>query len=184
MIRFGYFMATYFAALGIGVSSVISLPVKFVWNASASTPVGLYSLQDERALHVGDLVAIMPPAALGKFLVARGYIGAGVPLLKHVAALPGQKVCRHGVAVSIDGIVLANALSDDRRGRSLPVWQGCQHIAHNHIFLMNSAIRDSFDGRYFGALPSRAIIGRAMPIYTDEAGNGHFVWRGLGGSGS
>lgn len=180
MTRFGYVMATYFAAMGMGVSSVISLPVKFIWNASASTPVGLYSLHRLGALHAGDLVAIMPPAPLGAFMVSRGYIGAGVPLLKHVAALSGQEVCRRRAVISVDGAALANALNNDRHGRSLPVWQGCRRVANGQIFLMNPAIHDSFDGRYFGSLPTRDIIGQASPIYTDDAGNGHFVWRGLG----
>ena len=42
---------------------------------------------------------------------------------------------------------------------------------------MNADVRDSLDGRYFGPIPVSAVIGRATPIYTDEAGDGRFVWR-------
>ena len=42
---------------------------------------------------------------------------------------------------------------------------------------MNRQVRDSLDGRYFGPLPATAIIGRAIPLWTDEAGDGRFVWR-------
>ena len=45
------------------------------------------------------------------------------------------------------------------------------------MFLLNSRVRDSLDGRYFGPLPAAAIIGRATPLYTDEDGDGRFVWR-------
>ena len=31
--------------------------------------------------------------------------------------------------------------------------------------------------RYFGAIPTRTVIGKATPLYTDEAGDGRFVWR-------
>ena len=179
MSRFGYVMATYFAAIGVVVTSLMRVPVKFIWNASASTPIGLYSLHRPHTLHVGDLVSVMPPASLARFMVERGYIGDGVPLLKHVAALPGQTVCRQGVVVFVDGTALGGALTHDRGGRPLPVWQGCQRIVLGQIFLMNRSVRDSFDGRYFGPLPVRSVIGRATPIYTDDAGNDHFVWRGL-----
>jgi hypothetical protein len=33
------------------------------------------------------------------------------------------------------------------------------------------------DGRYFGPLPRSSVIGRALPVWTDEAGDGRFEWR-------
>jgi type IV secretory pathway protease TraF len=42
---------------------------------------------------------------------------------------------------------------------------------------MNWDEPDSLDGRYFGPLPRSAVIARAIPILTDEAGDGHLVWR-------
>jgi len=179
MTRFGYVMATYFAAMGVAVAAIVPVPVKLLWNASASTPLGLYDLAAPNGLKVGDLVAVRPPKPLADFMVGRGYIGRGVPLLKPVAALPGQQVCRVGRTVTVDGVRLGEAQERDRRGRMLPVWQGCSRIAPDQIFLMNPAVRDSLDGRYFGPLPRAAVIGRATPLYTDARGDGHFVWHGL-----
>lgn len=42
---------------------------------------------------------------------------------------------------------------------------------------MNPDVGDSLDGRYFGPIPATAIIGRAMPLLTDETGDGDFIWR-------
>jgi type IV secretory pathway protease TraF len=42
---------------------------------------------------------------------------------------------------------------------------------------MNWSVEDSLDGRYFGPLPTGTIIGRAMPVWTDEDGSGRFEWR-------
>ena len=50
-------------------------------------------------------------------------------------------------------------------------------VANGELFLMNWQVRDSLDGRYFGPLPATAVIGRATPLYTDEDGDGRFVWR-------
>lgn len=177
MTRFGYVMATYFSVMGIGIASFVPVPLRLVWNASASVPIGLYSLEPPRELRVGDLVAVTPSRPLAEFMAKRGYLGRGVPLMKHVAALPGQIVCRLRSSTTVDGAALGEALDYDRKGRRLPVWQGCHRIAAGTVFLMNPAVRDSLDGRYFGPIPARTIIGRATPIYTDEAANGQFVWR-------
>lgn len=177
MTRFGYVMTTYFVTMGVAVAAFIPIAPRLVWNASASVPVGLYDLGPPRHLDVGDLVAAMPDKPLADFMVERGYIGPGVPLMKRVMGLPGQQVCRAGNAVTVDAVPLGDALDRDRLGRPLPVWQGCRRIADGDIFLMNPDVRDSLDGRYFGPLPARAVIGKATPLYTDEAGDGRFVWR-------
>lgn len=97
--------------------------------------------------------------------------------MKRVAGLPGQQVCRTGARVTVDGIAMGEALTRDRLGRDLPVWQGCRRIAGGEIFLMNWSVEDSLDGRYFGPISTRSIIGRATPVWTDEDGSGRFEWR-------
>ena len=67
-----------------------------LWNASASVPIGLYAVHPVGPLRVGQLLIVSPPAPLARFLAARRYLPMGVPLIKHVAALPGQTVCRLG----------------------------------------------------------------------------------------
>lgn len=177
MTRFGYVMVTYFSVMGVAAVAFVPTPLKLVWNVSASAPVGLYDIEPARRLDVTDLLAITPPAALARFMVERGYIGPGVPLMKRVAALPGQEVCRKDRIITVDGVAYGEALERDRIGRPLPVWRGCHRLTEGELFLMNFDVRDSFDGRYFGAISASAIIGRATPLYTDEAGDGHFVWR-------
>ena len=119
-------------------------------------------------LHVSELVVIRPSEPLASFIADRGYLPKGVPLLKRVLALPGQTVCRVGRTITIDAIAMGDALEADRRGRPLPVWQGCLAIAPGQIFVMNSQSADSFDGRYFGSLPASPIIGRADPLWTHD----------------
>ncbi|MFG1313115.1 conjugative transfer signal peptidase TraF [Xanthobacter autotrophicus] len=177
MTRFGTVMVTYFSVMGVATAALVPTPLKLVWNVSASAPIGLYAIEPARRLEVTDLLAIKPPAALARFLVERGYVGAGVPLMKRVAALPGQEVCRTNRTITVDGVAYGEALERDRMGRPLPVWRGCRRVAEGELFLMNFDVPDSLDGRYFGPLPASTVIGRAVPLYTDEAGDGHFVWR-------
>jgi conjugative transfer signal peptidase TraF len=177
MTRFGYVMLTCLMTLGVAASALIETPKKLIWNASASAPIGLYSVEPADRLEVTDLVAVDAPDPLARFLAKRGYQPPGVPLMKRIAGLPGEQVCRLKSTITVDGIAMGEALERDRRGRDLPVWQGCRRIADGAVFLMNWETRDSLDGRYFGPLPANSIIGRAVPLWTDEDGAGRYEWR-------
>jgi conjugative transfer signal peptidase TraF len=168
MTRFGAVMVTYFATMAIGVSAFVHPAPKLIWNASASVPIGLYRVRPAGDLQVAELVVVRPPAPLANFLAERGYLPKSVPLLKHILALPGQTVCRTGRAITVDAAAMGEALEHDRRGRHLPVWQGCRLIASGQVFLMNRQSEDSLDGRYFGPLPATTIVGEAAPLWTDE----------------
>ena len=177
MTRLSYAIVTTVAVSLLGVASIASFAPRLIWNASASTPVGLYTIGEPGPVAVTDLVAVDAPEPLATFLSDGGYLPRGVPLLKRVASVPGQRVCRTGLAITVDGVPMGDALDRDRRGRPLPIWQGCRLVARGELFLMNWQVRDSLDGRYFGPLPSSTVIGRATPLYTDEDGDGRFVWR-------
>jgi conjugative transfer signal peptidase TraF len=139
-----------------------------IWNASASVPVGLYAIHPAGTLFVTELVAVRPPEPLASFLAGRRYLPTGVPLLKRILALPGQRVCRSDLTITVDGIAMGDALDRDSRGRRLPVWQGCHVVAAGEMFLMNWQSKDSLDGRYFGFLSVSTIVGRADPLWTRE----------------
>jgi conjugative transfer signal peptidase TraF len=154
-------------AMVLGVSAAaltlaIGVSPRFIWNASASVPIGLYAVQPASVLQLNDLVVVRPPEDVAAFL-AEG----GLPILKHILALPGQTVCRSGSAVSVDAVAMGNARERDSRGRALPVWQGCRVVAAGDVFLMNRSA-SSFDGRYFGPLPAATIVGRAEPLWTER----------------
>ncbi|MBJ3764568.1 S26 family signal peptidase [Maribius pontilimi] len=152
----------------IGASAIVQSDPIIIWNASASVPIGLYLVTPIQQLHVGDLVALAAPAPLKNWMVERGHLGPDAPLLKHVAALPPAEICRIGTTILIDGSAVTEALPRDRMGRSLPVWHGCQRLAEDEVFLLNTDAPGSLDGRYFGPLGTDIIIGRATPFWTRE----------------
>jgi len=177
MTRLGLIAATALAALGVGYPGLAPMPTRLIWNASASAPIGFYTIAPASRLEVPELVAVDPPVLLAAFLAARRYLPEGVPLMKRVRAVAGQTVCRTGLVITVDGIDVGTALERDHAGRDLPVWQGCKRVPNGAVFLMNSGVRDSLDGRYLGLTPTNQIIGRAIPLWTDEDGDGRFVWR-------
>jgi conjugative transfer signal peptidase TraF len=165
MTRRGWFFTTYFAVLGVGASLAFHPAPRWVWNETASVPIGLYRIQPTVPVRIGDIVALRLPEREATLLATRGYLPFGVLLLKPVAALAGQNVCRIGVHVTIDGKAAGDAKTVDHRGRPLPVWQGCRTLGSGQVFVMNAAVPTSLDGRYFGVLPMDTVIGRAVPVH-------------------
>lgn len=183
MRRRRYVMATAIAASAFAVSFIVIAVAgpspRVIWNASASAPIGLYRIQPDSDPPAGSLVAVMPPPPLARWLAGRRYLPEGVPLLKHVAAKAGRRVCRKGDVVSVDARPVAIARARDGRGRSLPVWQGCRTLKTDELLLLNASVPDSLDGRYFGPLPASALLGRATPILTRKAPYAPLEWRSL-----
>ena len=159
---------TTLVATGLLLSTVGGTTPRYIWNASNSVPAGLYRVQPVTRLSLTELVAVQPPELLAAFLDLNGYLPIGIPMLKRVLALPGQTVCRTGLVIAVDGVDMGEARGRDGRGRPLPVWQGCRVIADSDVFVMNWQSADSLDGRYFGPLPASAVIGKAVPVWTDE----------------
>jgi conjugative transfer signal peptidase TraF len=168
MTRFGRFTAASAAVLGVGLSVLFRPAPRLIWNASASVPIGLYAVRPAGALHVDELLVVMPPEPLATFLDERRYLPQGVPLLKHVLALPGQTVCRSDRTITVDGVTMGDVLDRDHLGRPLPIWHGCRVVGAGNVFLMNRQSGDSLDGRYFGPLPTTTVVGRADPLWTDQ----------------
>ncbi|MCQ8279987.1 S26 family signal peptidase [Acetobacteraceae bacterium KSS8] len=177
MSRFGYVMATYFAMLALGGLAFFHPAPRLIWNATASTPTGLYALRPAGQLRVLELVAVRPPEPIASYLADGGFLPKGVPLLKHVMALSGQIVCRAGDTITVDHVDIGAARDRDHLGRPLPRWSDCHTLRPGEVFLMNPTVPDSLDGRYFGPLPVTSIVARAVPLWTDEDDDGRFVWR-------
>lgn len=142
-------------------------PPRLIWNTTASAPLGLYRVAPGRAPGAGDWAAVAPPPPLAAWLAARGYAPRGVLLIKQVAALAPQRVCRDGAQIFIAGAPVARALERDHADRPLPQWRGCARLTAGEVFLLN-ADAHSLDSRYFGPLPVGAVVGQAQPIWTPQ----------------
>jgi conjugative transfer signal peptidase TraF len=138
---------------------------RLVWNASASAPIGFYGISYEGAPRAGEMVAARVPAPYRLFAARRHYLPANVPLVKHVAAAPGQRICAWGAEVFVDGVRVATRLRRDGAGRPMPWSHGCTTLRDGALFLLMDDPA-SFDGRYFGPTARRDVIGTARPLWT------------------
>lgn len=156
------------AAIGaISIASLVNFAPLLVWNASASAPIGLYRIERIERPDVGDFVLVRPDEAVAKFIAKRGYLPENIPLLKRVAARPGDEICRDNAAIFIDEIRVADVQILDSIGRKMPAWSGCFTLQTSEIFLLNDP-ENSLDGRYFGATRADAVIGVARAVWVRE----------------
>jgi type IV secretory pathway protease TraF len=112
----------------------------------------------------GDIIA-MPMNA-----PARDYLGEklGYPkdtmLIKRVAGLSGDVMCRHGIEVTINGQTI-HAARRDTSGILLPYWSGCHVLLPNEVFLLGDHA-SSFDSRYFGPVTKAELSGTYKALMT------------------
>lgn len=147
------------------LTAVIPPAPRLMWNASASAPRGLYRVAPGASVARRDMVLAWAPAGARMLAAQRHYLPLGVPLVKRVAAVAGQRVCASGSEIRIDGAHAAWRLRHDAAGRSMPWWSGCVTLGISETFLLN-APPASFDGRYFGPSKRDDVIGRAVPVWT------------------
>lgn len=154
-----------FGTLLVGASIPGALSTKLVWNASPSVPTGLYVINNAVPSH-GDLVLVLLPEWARFIADKRQYIPSGIPALKRISALSGDRVCRFGRSVFVNRVEVATARLTDDQLRHMPHWRGCRTLLDDEVLLLADH-PSSFDGRYFGVTKTTGIIGVAHPIWTD-----------------
>jgi conjugative transfer signal peptidase TraF len=150
----------------VAVICTIGTPQRllFVWNVTPSTPIGFY-IVTQAMLKRGDLVVMRLPPGMEALAVSRAMLSANTPVLKLIAALAGDLVCRFGSTVTINGRLAAMARELDRHGRTLPIWRGCRRLSASQVFIL-AGHPDSFDSRYYGPLDAHHARGVAHPLLT------------------
>jgi conjugative transfer signal peptidase TraF len=155
--------AAYVAML---VASQVRAPL-VIFNGSASAPLGFYHLENRLPFR-GETAAVAAPPAVELMVAAYGVLHKGLPLIKQIAAIGGDEVCRFNApsgTISINGKVIAEVQEMDREGRRLPKWEGCIRLVEGEYFLLQPHPH-SFDSRYFGPVMKCDILGTARPIWT------------------
>jgi conjugative transfer signal peptidase TraF len=147
------------------VATLMARPnVLILWNRSASVPAGLYLLRPVTKPERGAMVAAMPPAGAAELAARRQYLPREVPLVKRIAAVPGDTVCAEDARVTVNGRLVAVRRRSDGLGRPLPWWSGCETLEKDAYLLLGTS-PDSFDGRNFGVTAKDEILGYASLLW-------------------
>jgi len=157
-----WLFGTAIPALAMVAAIAVPMPMKLVYNASKSAPLGFYWV-DQQAAPRQEFVLVYVPKRVRDLVEKREYLPSGIPLIKRVVGIAGDTVCRRGRTILINGVTVAVAKMKDNKGRALPNWQGCHVLTAGEIFLLQDHPQ-SFDGRYFGPVKQSLIIGRAIRL--------------------
>jgi conjugative transfer signal peptidase TraF len=136
-----------------------------LWNASASSPIGLYRIGSAAGVRAGDMVVAWPPDQARALGAERHYLPRNVPLVKRVAAIDGDRVCAAGSTILVNGRIVARRRAADPSGRPMPGWIGCERLAAGELFLLTPGVPEAFDGRYFGVTRGALVVGRARLVW-------------------
>ena len=155
-------IAAALALAALGAAALVEMPPVLVYNGSASAPIGFYRI-DSQPLQHGDYVLAEVPEEARALATDRGYLPSDMPLIKRVAGLEGDRICRIAAFVLVNGTLAAIARRNDSQARPLPAWESCETLGPNRVFLLQDDPR-SFDGRYFGPIDRALVLGRATPL--------------------
>jgi type IV secretory pathway protease TraF len=85
-------------------------------------------------------------------------------LIKRVAGLSGDVMCRRGTTVTTNARTV-HAARRDSSGVLLPFWSGCHVLLPNEVFLLGD-YASSFDSRYFGPVTKSELSGTYKAVMT------------------
>lgn len=146
-------------------------------NITSSIPVGLYqshTVSSGGVVSRGTLVLVCPAVAAARMARERGYLGRGacagdvMPIGKQVAAIAGDTVLATVAEVRVNGRVLRNsrAYPTDHQGRPLVHVPQGMYVLPPHTVWLTGESSKSWDSRYFGPLPTTAILATLTPVWT------------------
>jgi len=160
-------LAAMSAAVILTMAGLVPQTPLIIYNGSGSAPLGFYRVENRLPAR-GEIAVVQPPPLIELMIVARGLLPPSVPLVKQIAAIGGDEVCRSKApdsVISINGKVVAETFEKDHSGRSLPSWDGCMRLIDGEYFLLQPH-PDSFDSRYFGPVLRCDVVGVARPFWT------------------
>ena len=149
------------------IAAALLVAPSLIVNVTPSVPLGLY-WSHHRAAVRGDFVLIAPPPHLRNLAIGRDYLRRDQYLLKRVAAVEGDHVCRHLLSVWINSHIRVWARRNDASGRVLPVWFGCRELTGDELFVLGD-LPASFDSRYFGPVLRSDVTAVATPLWIWQA---------------
>ena len=154
-------------AILIGVSLIgyrLPAALGYCLNLTLSEPVGIYRLV-AGGVERGALIWVKQPTGAAVTILHR-YVPANIPLIKRVAAIPGDIVQVGTPGVRINGRLWPDSapLARDAEAHPLRGYAfGTYRVNAGQLWVMSDNPR-GIDSRYFGAVRETSVISRLIPV--------------------
>jgi conjugative transfer signal peptidase TraF len=137
-------------------------------NETASEPLGVYRLVEHPTsdFRRGMYVVFPVPTELHALVYGRHWMKNGIPFLKELLGVAGDRVCIVNHRLEINGRTIGPVFESDSQGQPLPQIRGCFEVPAGTFFAASQYLEKSFDARYFGPLPLSQLQGEARPVWT------------------
>ena len=144
----------------------------YLFNVTNSVPIGLYRITSNPS---APFVTVCPTGIAERLTTQRNYrpVGHGcgdgyIPMLKPVAARPGDSVRDTGWFLYVNGHRLPNTQTFQYDGHHRPLPQlphGIYTVKPGTVWLISTYNDYSFDSRYFGAVSDKEIRHHVRPVW-------------------
>ncbi len=136
-----------------------------ILNETPSMAKGAYVRVGEvDDLKSGDIIAMPMNGAARNYLVKKLGYPKDTMLIKRVAGLSGDFVCRQDNVVTINKRAIF-AAHTDRHGNPLAAWSGCRTLSTNEVFILGDHPA-SFDSRFLGPVSQGELAGIYRAVIT------------------
>ena len=155
-------------SIAVAVSVIKALGYHITYSATASMPRGFYLIVPIKKINRYDIVEFIPPLLGLTFLHNQRLVPQSGLLLKYVFAIPGDNVCVRNDAIWVNDRKIGKVYRMIE-GRLLPQTKICGKLEDGQYLLLSNKRPRSFDGRYFGIVAARNILGRAIPVLLTDS---------------
>lgn len=155
-------------AAAFGLAGTLGIRI----NLSPSLPIGFYRVTSDRR---SPIVEFCPPEPYATLARMRGYRprggcpDGGMPLMKPVVAVSGDRVNISPKGIAVNGALLPNTAprADDADGRPLLHWPYREYrVAPGFLWVASTYEPRSFDSRYFGPIAKASVTARLVALLT------------------
>ena len=134
------------------------------YSATPSMPKGFYLILPIKKITRYDIVEFTPPSNVLDFIKKKRWVPQSGLVIKQVFAIPNDHVCIRNQAIWINGNKVGKVYKFYDKNKLLPQTKICGKLEADQYLLLSTKNERSFDGRYFGAVSSKRISGKAIPL--------------------